>query len=76
MKGDEMEDGEELPDYGEVGAVRGKYADRYPHGTIVVTIDPDLVRYFPDAGAVNRALRSVAELIEEHSPTAESASPR
>jgi hypothetical protein len=75
MREDEIDDEGELPDYSEVGAVRGKYADRYPHGTIVVTIDPDLVRFFPDAGAVNRALRSVAELIEEHTP-AESAAPR
>jgi hypothetical protein len=41
--------------------VRGKYASRYPHGAIVVTIDPDLVAAYPSAAAVNAALRKLVE---------------
>jgi hypothetical protein len=37
--------------------VRGKYAKRYREGTNVVLIDPDLHKLFPNAEAVNRALR-------------------
>jgi len=39
---------------------RGKYAERYREGTNVVVIDPDLRRIFPDAAAVNQALRQFA----------------
>lgn len=39
---------------------RGKYAQRYREGTNVVVIDPDLHRIFPDAAAVNQALRQFA----------------
>jgi hypothetical protein len=41
--------------------VRGKYAERYREGTNVVLIEPDLHRLFPNAEAVNRALRQYAE---------------
>lgn len=41
--------------------VRGKYAKRYREGTNIVLIEPDLHRLFPDAEAVNRALRKYAE---------------
>jgi hypothetical protein len=37
--------------------VRGKYADRFPIGSKVVVIAPDVARVFPDSKAVNRALR-------------------
>jgi len=40
---------------------RGKYAKRYREGTNIVRIEPDLHRIFPDADAVNRALRHYAE---------------
>ncbi len=33
--------------------VRGKYARRYAQGTNVVVLDPDVVRVFPNAEAVN-----------------------
>ena len=39
--------------------VRGKYAKRYNEGTNVVVIDPDLTEAFPNAKAVNDALRDV-----------------
>jgi hypothetical protein len=41
--------------------VRGKYAEHYREGTNVVLIEPDLHRLFPNAEAVNRALRQYAE---------------
>lgn len=39
--------------------VRGKYAKRYREGSNVVVIDPDLSKAFPNADAVNQALREV-----------------
>ena len=39
--------------------VRGKYAKRYKEGSNVVVIDPDLTEAFPNAKAVNDALREV-----------------
>jgi hypothetical protein len=39
--------------------VRGKYIKRYPEGSNVVVIDPDLTAAFPNAKAVNDALREV-----------------
>lgn len=41
--------------------VRGKYAKRYREGTNVVPIDPQLNKLFPNAEAVNRALRQYAQ---------------
>jgi hypothetical protein len=37
--------------------VRGKYAERYKEGTNIVLLDPDIAKEFPDAAAVNDALR-------------------
>ena len=39
--------------------VRGKYVARYREGTNVVVLDPDVAARFPDAAAVNAALRSI-----------------
>jgi len=39
------------------GGVRGKYVERYREGTNVVLLDPDVAHAFPDAKAVNDALR-------------------
>ncbi len=41
--------------------VRGKYYERAKSGSNVVLIEPDLAAFFPDAVAVNRALRLVAD---------------
>jgi hypothetical protein len=41
--------------------VRGKYVGRGPKSVNVVTIDDDLVDAFPNAKAVNDALRSLVE---------------
>ena len=50
------------------GGVRGKYVERYREGTNLVLLDPDIVSAFPDAKAVNDALRSLLQ--EKHSPQA------
>ncbi len=39
------------------GGVRGKYYERAQAGTNLVLLEPDLAKAFPDADAVNRALR-------------------
>lgn len=39
--------------------VRGKYAQRYREGSNVVVIDPELSKAFPNADAVNQALREI-----------------
>jgi hypothetical protein len=39
------------------GGVRGKYVERYREGTNLVLLDPDIAAAFPDAKAVNDALR-------------------
>ena len=44
------------------GGVRGKYAKRYAQGCNVVVLEPDVARLYPNAEAVNRALRALAEV--------------
>ena len=39
------------------GGVRGKYVERYREETNLVLLDPDVAAAFPDAKAVNDALR-------------------
>ena len=48
------------------GGVRGKYVERYRQGTNLVLLDPDVAAAFPDAKAVNDALRLL--LREKQSP--------
>ena len=43
------------------GGVRGKYVERYREGSNLVLLDPDIAAAFPDAKAVNAALRSLME---------------
>lgn len=42
--------------------VRGKYAERYREGTNLVLLAPEVAEAFPDAEAVNEALRLVMQL--------------
>ncbi len=44
------------------GGVRGKYAERYREGTNLVLLAPDVAAAFPDAVAVNEALRLVMQI--------------
>ena len=43
---------------------RGKYAAQYPPGATAVVLEPDVAAVFPDATAVNDALRALAGIIE------------
>ncbi len=58
-KGDNVNDTKKKYDFSE--GVRGKYAKRYAQGCNVVVLDPDVAKLYPDAEAVNRALRALAE---------------
>ena len=66
MKKDAEMDDELRPEYdlSELmkAGVRGKYADRYREGTNLVLLAPDVTEAFPDAEAVNEALRLVRRL--------------
>jgi hypothetical protein len=46
-------------------AARGRTAARYAQGTNVVVLEPDVVRMFPNATAVNEALRALGEIIQK-----------
>jgi hypothetical protein len=46
---------------------RGKYVERYRQGTNLVLLDPDVAAAFPDAKAVNDALRLLLQ--EKQSPS-------
>jgi len=48
------------------GGVLGKHVERYREGTNLVLQDPDVAAAFPDAKAVNDALRSLLQ--EKRSP--------
>jgi hypothetical protein len=50
------------PEYDFSKAVRGVTAARYAEGTNVVLLDPDIAEIFPNARAVNEALRTIARL--------------
>jgi hypothetical protein len=43
------------------GGVRGKYLERYRAGTNLILLDPDVAAAFPDAEAVNNALRQLLQ---------------
>ena len=46
------------------GRVRGKYVERYRAGTNLVLLDPDVAAAFPDAKAVNEALRLLMDVAQ------------
>ncbi len=48
--------------------VRGKYYRRAAAGTNLVLIEPDLAILFPNAEAVNRALRVLADAANSTAP--------
>jgi hypothetical protein len=45
--------------------IRGKYADRFSDDCKLIVLDPDVAEAFPDAHAVDEALR---ELIQQRTP--------
>ncbi len=44
------------------GRVRGKYVERYQSGTNLILLESDVQEAFPDAGAVNDALRMLMKV--------------
>ena len=60
-----LDDDEILPEYSLRGGVRGKYAERFAAGTNLVRLDSDVAPVFPDSESVNRALRALAEIIQD-----------
>ena len=56
---DDLEQEYDLKSLGK--GVRGKYFEDYQKGTNVVVIDPELSKAFPNAKAVNDALRKVLD---------------
>jgi hypothetical protein len=59
---DELRPEYERSDFGE--SVRGKYAARLDEKTNVVVLDPDVAEVFPNAKAVNEALRGLLRIAE------------
>jgi hypothetical protein len=45
------------------GGVRRKYAARYRQGTNIILLEPDVAKVFPNARAVNRALRALLDVV-------------
>lgn len=55
------------PEYDMRGGVRGKYANRFPKDVVMVTLTPDVAAAFPDADAVNEALRVILKAAKKAS---------
>ena len=54
-----------LPEYDFSRGVRGKYADKFTQGKIMVVLDPDVAEIFPDPKSVNTALRALGHIIPD-----------
>ena len=59
---DELRSEYKRPDFGTL--VRGKYTEQLKANSNVVVVDPELGELFPNAAAVNAALRSLAEIAQ------------
>jgi hypothetical protein len=58
------------PEYDMSGGVRGKYASRFKGDVVMVPIAPDVAAAFPDADAVNDALRVLLKAAKKVSQAA------
>lgn len=52
------------------GLIRGKYVARLKVSSNVVVLDPEVADVFPNAEAVNAALKSLAEIARRATPPA------
>jgi hypothetical protein len=52
------------PEYDFSNARPNPYADRFAAGVTVVMLDADVAEKFPDAAAVNEALRALAKIAD------------
>ena len=57
------------PEYDMRGGVRGKYARRFKRDVVMVR-SPDVAAAFPDADAVNEALRVLLKAAKKAAPAA------
>jgi hypothetical protein len=64
------------PEYDFSNAVRGKYYERFRSSSNVVVLDPDVSKVFPNAVAVNQALRVLASVARVSVPKRVSRAPR
>ena len=64
------------PEYDFSGGVRGKYAARYRERTNIVLLDPDVHAAFPNAEAVNKALRAILDAAPAYRPKRRRQRPR
>lgn len=48
--------------------VRGKYTKRFARGTNLVLLEPDVAAAFGDGASVNRALRTLLDLVPARRP--------
>jgi len=60
LAADELRSEYKRSDFGAL--VRGKYIERLQASSNVVVIDPEVTDLFPNAAAVNAALRSLAQI--------------
>ncbi len=51
-----------LPEYDFTRARRSPYAAALARDTVVVELEPDVAKLFPDAAAVNQALRALGRI--------------
>ena len=65
---DEEDDLRPEYDFSQMKGVRGKYVSRYREGTNLVLLDPDVAAAFPNAKAVNEALRLLLQERESQHP--------
>jgi hypothetical protein len=56
------------PEYDFSSGVRGKHYQAYRQGTNLVPLDEDVAQVFPDAAAVNEALRLLIKLAKQRVP--------
>jgi len=63
--GDDLRSEYKRSDFGKI--VRGKYVERLQTSSNVVVLDPEITALFPNAAAVNSALRSLAVIAKRAS---------
>jgi hypothetical protein len=70
MNGTKRNPDDLAPEYEISESQPNPYAERFESGTIMVRLDPDVARAFPDSEAVNDALRALVEIIDRRSDPA------
>jgi hypothetical protein len=66
LAADELRSEYKRSDFGEL--VRGKYIERLQTSSNVVVLDPEVAELFPNAAAVNDALRALAQIAKRAGP--------